>query len=170
MICILKLQKLEMALGSNSQVFRIHHQGTARGLVEYELRELGGSNGGGRAGTAPSGGADNELSLKIQEADSGHDAQIKPTATLELSKERMAYDSLIFVMGYDLSDSHFSMVIERNEPRPSERGWKSTSFYDSDFNVIVAFLCITDFVVSWLTFSTLICLLSLCVVLLFETA
>lgn len=58
---------------------------------------------------------------KIQEADSGHDAQIKPKATLELSKERMAYDSLIFVMGYDLSDSHFSMVIERNEPRPSER-------------------------------------------------
>lgn len=59
---------------------------------------------------------------KVQEADSGHDAQIKPKASLKLSKERMAYDSLLFVMGYDISDSHFSMVIERNEHHSSERG------------------------------------------------
>lgn len=45
-ICILKFQKLEMVLESNSQVFRIHHQGEVRGLDEYELREVGGSSGG----------------------------------------------------------------------------------------------------------------------------
>lgn len=64
MICILKFQKLEMALGSNSQVFWIHHQGEVRGLDEYELREVGGSSWGGRVGTAPSGEADNDLSLE----------------------------------------------------------------------------------------------------------
>lgn len=62
-ICILKFQELEMVLESNSQVFQIHHQGEVRGLDEYKLRMVGGSSGGGRVGTIPSGRTDNELSL-----------------------------------------------------------------------------------------------------------
>lgn len=55
-----------------------------------------------------------------READSGCGEQRKHNGTLKLWEEKMASESFIFVTGYDLSDCHFSIVIERNKPHPSE--------------------------------------------------